>query len=97
MLVVAALSLSGLARVEYLAGDWDTAVLSGQRAIDLAIESEDQWVIGQAHWRASYVPAARGEWHAAGAHVRAIQDQSPTFERHIAARAIAEAGVAGGP
>ena len=94
LLVVAALSLSGLTRVEYLAGAWDSAVVSGERAIDLGVECEDQWVIGQAHWRASYVPAARGDWHTAGAHVRAIQDQAASFERHIAAKAIAAAGVA---
>src|SRR3954468_6389681 len=95
LLVVAALSLSGLTRVEYLVGAWDSAVVSSQRAIDLAVESEDQWVIGQAHWRASHVPAARGDWSTAEAHVRAIHDQAPTFERHIAAKAIAAAGVAG--
>src|SRR4051794_403436 len=94
LLVVAALSLSGLTRVEYLVGAWDSAVVSSQRAIDLAVESEDQWVIGQAHWRASHVPAARGDWSAAAVHVRAIDDQAPTFERHIAAKAIAAAGVA---
>ena len=51
-------------------------------------------MIGQAHWRASYVPAARGDWSEARVHVRAIQDQSPSFERHIAANAIAAAGLA---
>ena len=29
-----------------------------------------------------YVPAARGDWTVADAHVRAIHEQSPTFERH---------------
>ena len=94
LLVVAALSLSGLARASYLAGAWDAAVVAGERAIALAVESEDRWVIGQAHWSASYVPSARGEWAVAEGHVRVIHDQAPTFERHIAAEAIATAGLA---
>jgi DNA-binding CsgD family transcriptional regulator len=94
LLVVAALSLSGLTRAEYLAGAWDSAVVAGERAIALAVESEDRWVVALAHWSASHVPAARGEWPVAEAHVSAIQEQSPTFERHIAAEAIATAALA---
>jgi len=60
----------------------------------LAIESEDRWIVGQAHWSASYVPCARGDWPVADAHVRAIREQEPTFERHVAAEAIAAAGFA---
>ena len=94
LLVVAALSLAGLNRAEYLAGAWDSAVVASERAISLAVESEDRWVIALAHWSASDVPSARGDWPVAEAHVRAIQEQSPTFERHIAADAIATAGLA---
>ena len=94
LLVVAALSLSGLNRAEYLAGAWDSAVVASERAIALAVESEDRWVIALAHWSASDVPSARGDWPVAEAHVRAIQEQSPTFERHVAAEAIATAGLA---
>ena len=94
LLVVAALSLSGLTRVAYYAGEWDQAVVSAERAIPLAIESEDRWIVGQAHWSASYVPCARGEWTVADAHVRAIHEQKPAFERHVAAQAIAAAGLA---
>jgi DNA-binding CsgD family transcriptional regulator len=94
LLVVAALSLAGLTRVEYLAGAWDSAVVSAERAIALAVESEDRWVTAQAHWSASYVHCARGEWPVAEAHVRAIHEQAPSFERHRAAEAIAAAGLA---
>jgi DNA-binding CsgD family transcriptional regulator len=94
LLVVAALSLSGLTRAQFLAGDWDGAVVSGERSIALGVESEDRWIIGQAHWSASWVPAARGDWAAAEGHVRAIHDQAPRFERHVAAAAIAAAGLA---
>jgi DNA-binding CsgD family transcriptional regulator len=94
LLVVAALSLSGLTRAEHLAGAWDSAVVAGERAIALAVESEDRWVVALAHWSASHVPSARGDWPVAEAHVRAIQEQSATFERHVAAEAIATAGLA---
>ena len=69
-------------------------MVASERSIALAVESEDRWVIALAHWSASYVPSARGDWPVAEAHVRAIQEQSPTFERHIAAEAIATAGLA---
>jgi DNA-binding CsgD family transcriptional regulator len=94
LLVVAALSLSGLTRAEYLAGEWDSAVVASERALALAVESEDRWVVALAHWSASYVPSARGDWPVGEAHVRAIQEQSPSFERHIAVEAIATAGLA---
>jgi len=94
LLVVAALSLSGLTRAEYLAGAWDSAVVASERAIALGVESEDRWVLALAHWSASYVPAARGDWPVAEAHVRAIHEQTPSFERHVAAEALATAGLA---
>jgi DNA-binding CsgD family transcriptional regulator/tetratricopeptide (TPR) repeat protein len=94
LLVVAALSLSGLTRAEYLAGAWDGAVVASERAIAVAVESEDRWVVALAHWSASHVPSARGDWPVAEHHVRAIQAQSPTFERHIAIEAIAAAELA---
>ena len=94
LLVVAALSLSGLSRADYLAGAWDNAVVASERAIALAEESEDRWIIAHARWSASEVPASRGDWPAAEAQVRAIQDHAPAFERHVAAEAIAKAGLA---
>ena len=94
LLVVSAMSLSGLTRVEYLAGAWDNAVVSAERAIALAVESDDRWVTAQAHWSATFVHSARGEWAVAEAHVGAIHEQAPTFERHKAAELIASAGLA---
>jgi DNA-binding CsgD family transcriptional regulator len=94
LLVVAALSLAGLTRAEYLAGSWDSAVVASEQALALAVESEDRWVIAKAHWSACEVPLARGDWPVAEAHVRAIQEQAPKFERHLAAQAIASAVLA---
>jgi DNA-binding CsgD family transcriptional regulator len=94
LLVVAAMSLAGLARTEYMAGAWDSAVVASERAIAVAVESEDRWVIALAHWWATGVPAARGDWTVAETHVRTIQEQAPTFERHVALQAIATAMLA---
>jgi DNA-binding CsgD family transcriptional regulator/tetratricopeptide (TPR) repeat protein len=94
LLVVAALSLSGLARLGYLQGEWDDAVVAAERAIALAVESDDRWVVAQAHWAASHVPCARGDWAVAEAHVRAARENLAGFERHVAVAAIAAAALA---
>jgi DNA-binding CsgD family transcriptional regulator/tetratricopeptide (TPR) repeat protein len=94
LLVVAAMSLSGLARVDYLEGAWDDAVIAAQRAIALAIESEDRWVVAQAHWAASHVPCARGDWTVAEAHVCATREHLAGIERNIAVAALASASLA---
>ena len=94
LFVVAAMSLSGIARLDYLEGRWDDAVIAAQRAIALAVESEDRWVVAQAHWAASHVPCARGDWPVAEAHVRATHDHLAGFERNIAVAAVASAALA---
>ena len=94
LLVVAALSLAGLTRTEYVAGAWDSATVASERAITLAVETEDRWTLALALWAATDVPAARGARSVAESHVRTICDQSPTFERHIAVEAIATATLA---
>jgi DNA-binding CsgD family transcriptional regulator len=94
LLVVAALSLSGLARLDHLQGAWDDAVVAAQRAIALAVESEDRWVVAQAHWAAAQVASARGEWAVAEAHVRATRDDNACFERNVAVAALAAAELA---
>ena len=94
LLVVAAMSLSGLARVDFLDGAWDDAVIAAQRAIALAIESEDRWVVAQAHWAASHVPCARGDWAVAEAHVCATREHLAGIERNVAVAALASASLA---
>ena len=70
-------------------------MVSAERAIALAVESEDQLGDRPGALAASLVPAARGEWPQAEAHVACdLSAQAPTFERHIAAEAIAAAGLA---
>ena len=59
LFVVAAMSLSGLTRADYLAGRWDDAAVSAERAVTLAVESEDRWVIADARPRRPWSPGAR--------------------------------------
>lgn len=94
LLVVAAMSLSGLTRTQYLTGAWDDATVSGERAVALAIESEDRWVVADARAAASLVPLARGDWEAAEALLAEIERDVASFERHIAVQALAGAQLA---
>ncbi len=94
LFVVAAISLAGLARVQYLGGAWDDAVVSGERAIALALESEDRWVIAHARSSAAHVPLARGDWPVAEALQREVDADDTSFERHLALQAITSAQLA---
>ena len=94
LVVVAAISLAGLAQVQYLSGAWDDAVVSGERAIALALESEDRWVIAHARSSAALVPLARGDWPVAEALQREVAADVTSFERHIALQAITTAQLA---
>jgi DNA-binding CsgD family transcriptional regulator len=94
LFVVAAMSLSGLTRVHHLTGAWEDAAVAGQRALPLAIESEDRWVIADARAAASLVPLARGDWDVAEALRAEIEAEPASFERHIATQAIASAQLA---
>ena len=94
LVVVAAISLAGLAQVQYLRGAWDDAVVSGERAIPLALESEDRWVIAHARSSAAHVPLARGDWPVAEALQREVDADDTSFERHLALQAITSAQLA---
>ena len=83
LLVVAGMSLAGLARVQYLHGRWDDAVVSAERAMAVAIESEDRWVIAHAQWSAAFVASARGDRESAE-RCSEVAAEPATFERHAA-------------
>ncbi|MBE2317672.1 AAA family ATPase [Solirubrobacter sp. CPCC 204708] len=84
LLVIAGLSLAGLARTQYRAGAWDDAVVSAERAVAVATESEDRWVLAHALWSATFVPSARGD-HAGAAQLGArVAAEPASFERHTA-------------
>jgi DNA-binding CsgD family transcriptional regulator/tetratricopeptide (TPR) repeat protein len=62
--------LGHLAGAEYRLGCWDDAVVHAELAISLARDADQVWDLGFVHGVAALVPAARGDWELAGAHVR---------------------------
>jgi len=76
--------LSFLAGAEYRRGSWDEAALDAEMAVSLA--AGRPWELAFAHSLAAVVPAQRGEWEAAAAHVRLARE---------AARANGDVGTIG--
>jgi hypothetical protein len=58
-----------LAEAEYRLGAWDAAATHGEVAATLVADMHEGWFAGLAHGVAALVPAGRGEWEAARAHV----------------------------
>ena len=80
-----------MAGAEYRTGAWDDAVLNAEMAVSLASDADRTWELSFAHGLAAIVPAHRGEWETAAAHVRLAQEVA-----HAAGNtgAIASASVA---
>jgi len=88
--------LSYLASAEYRLGSWDDAVVHAELAVSLAHDADRVWDFGLVHSVAAVVPALRGDWDVASAHVRmatqaaqAVGDPGP-----VGAAAIARAFLA---
>nr|WP_188191734.1 AAA family ATPase [Nonomuraea sp. SYSU D8015] len=64
---------STLAQVEYRLGRWDEAAAHAEIGASTADDFDQVWLAGYAHAVAALVPAARGEWDLALAHVRAAR------------------------
>jgi DNA-binding CsgD family transcriptional regulator len=62
--------LSCLASAEWRLGAWDEAALHAELAVSLARDFERVWDLGFVHGVAAIVPAQRGDWETAAAHVR---------------------------
>ena len=90
------LCLTHLALAEWRAGSWDDAVVHAELAVSLARDADRAWEFAVVHYVAAVVPALRGEWEAAGAHVEmAAQAARVTgAQRAIGAAATAEAFLA---
>jgi DNA-binding NarL/FixJ family response regulator len=69
-LSMASQCLSCLASAEWRLGAWDEAALHAELAVTLARDSERVWDLGFVHGVAAIVPAQRGDWETAAAHVR---------------------------
>ncbi|GAA2866363.1 helix-turn-helix transcriptional regulator [Nonomuraea rubra] len=64
---------STLAQSEYRLGRWDDAAGHAELGASTADDFGQAWLAGYAHAVAALVPAARGEWERAAAHVRAAR------------------------
>lgn len=53
----------------YRAGDWDDAAVHAEFAVSCAHDSDRMWDFGFVHAHAALVPAGRGEWAVATAHL----------------------------
>ncbi len=63
------LSLSHLAHAEWRLGCWDDTVVHAELAVSLARDADRGWEFSWVHYVAAVVPALRGDWEAASAHV----------------------------
>jgi len=63
--------LAYLTEAEYRLGDWDDALMHSALAVSLAHDADRTWDFAFVHAYAALVPAARGDWQLAGAHVEA--------------------------
>ena len=66
-----------LSDAEYRLGAWDDALLHCELAVSLARDSDRTWDSAFMHGYAALVPAARGDWQRAGAHVEASRAAGP--------------------
>jgi DNA-binding CsgD family transcriptional regulator/tetratricopeptide (TPR) repeat protein len=93
VLNTAAFSFAFLARAEYLAGEWDDAVVHADRAVAINIESDLDFVRSMVVGVAALVPAARGD--RAGAErilERALRDVGD-YERSVVAVSMSRARI----
>ena len=90
------LCLTHLALAEWRLGSWDDAVVHAELAVSLARDADRAWEFALVHYVAAVVPALRGEWETASAHVEmAAQAARATgAPRAIGAAATAEAFLA---
>ena len=61
--------LSHLALAEWRLGSWDDAVVHAELAVSLARDADRAFEFSFVHFVAAVVPALRGDWEAASAHV----------------------------
>ena len=95
VLNTAAFAFATLSRADYLAGDWDEAVLHAERALAVNDESELGFTQAMVQSIAALVPAARGEWAAAEAVLGGPQRAQPgDYERSVLALAVSRARLA---
>jgi DNA-binding CsgD family transcriptional regulator len=95
VLNTAAFAFASLSRADYLAGDWDQAVVHAERAVAVNDESEFGFTQSMVVSIAALVPAARGEWEVAEALLGGPAAVQPgDYERSVLAIAVSRARLA---
>ena len=87
----AGLCLSYLAVAEYRLGCWDDAVVHAELAVSLAHDADRVLDLSLVHSVAALVPAGRGDWELASAHVRMATEAAQAFGAPVAIIAAATA------
>lgn len=88
-------ALAALGWAEFHFGNWDDAAAHAEAAVSGALDTDQAWFEPIAHGLAALVPAARGEWQAAAAHVRtALKAAGPDGGFGALAAVIAKAHLA---
>jgi DNA-binding CsgD family transcriptional regulator/tetratricopeptide (TPR) repeat protein len=95
VLNTAAFSFASLSRADYLAGEWEDAVVHAERALAVNDESEFGFTQAMVISIAALVPAARGEWEVAEAVLSGPGAVHPdAYERSVLALAVSRARLA---
>jgi DNA-binding CsgD family transcriptional regulator len=95
VLNTAAFAFASLSRADYLAGEWDEAVLHAGQAVAVNDESEFGFTQAMVVSIAALVPAARGEWGVAEAVLGGPGTVQPgDYERSVLALSVSRARLA---
>ena len=86
------MALVYLSAAEYRLGAWDDALMHSALAVSLAHDADRTWDFAFVHGYAALVPAARGDWQLAGAHVEASRAAARAFGTGIGVTTAAMAG-----
>jgi ATP/maltotriose-dependent transcriptional regulator MalT len=81
-----------LSDAEYRLGAWDDALMHSALAVSLAHDADRTWDLAFVHAYAAQVPAARGDWELAGAHVEASRAAARAFGTGTGVTSAAMAG-----
>jgi ATP/maltotriose-dependent transcriptional regulator MalT len=81
-----------LSDAEYRLGAWDDALMHSALAVSLAHDADRTWDFAFVHGYAALVPAARGDWQLAGAHVEASRAAARAFGTGTGVTTAAMAG-----
>ncbi len=96
ILNTAAFSFAYLARVEFVIGRWDDALLHAERAVAINMETDFGFMQTAVIGIAVLVPAARGDWSTAEDHVATMTADPGTaapYERSVVALGMAMARI----